>query len=265
MEISGSGVAATAIGQLDIGLTTMTEVVTRTRNIANSISLPLGVDAGQGFGNPMHVIRTVKELESAGASAMMIDDKVMETCPWLPNKAIADRYWRGIISEDEMEGKIKAAAYARTNDNFIIKFRSNARGPALRSPLEPALNRCKKAIECGADIVHANAKSLEELGEWNDLGVPLEITLNACEFLKGKTFDDIARLGRNIKWINIGTRSIYVVANKLLEALTAVRKEGIEALLSEEEMSRERWMDLFQVNKLSDEIESFMPPATGAP
>ena len=66
--ISGYSVAATAIGEPDLGLLTQTEIVERARRVCGSVGIPILVDADTGYGNPLNVIRTVKELISAGAA-----------------------------------------------------------------------------------------------------------------------------------------------------------------------------------------------------
>lgn len=259
-EVSGYQVAASAIGKLDIGLTTMTEMTTQSRNIAHSIGIPVVTDAEQGYGNAIHMIRTIQEMESAGVQGVMIDDKVMETCPYLPSVAIKERYWSGVIPEDELVGKVSAAVAARESDDFVIKFRSNARGPGLRGPLEPAVRRCKLALKAGADIVHANAKDEKELEIWNGIGAPLDIILSyEWPFMKGKTFYEIGQMASNIKWINIGTPAVRYVAKTLLRALKQVRESGVNDALRSDEMSQADWMDLFDVKELEAQIENFIP------
>ena len=64
--VSGYSVAATAIGEPDMGLLTQTEMIDRARRICMSVPIPIIVDADTGYGNPLNVRRTVHELIAAG-------------------------------------------------------------------------------------------------------------------------------------------------------------------------------------------------------
>src|ERR1700759_4601679 len=74
--LSGYGVAASFLGNPDIGLTTLTETALLARNVTNRVRVPVVVDADNGYGNEDNVIRTVYELEYAGAAAMIMEDQV---------------------------------------------------------------------------------------------------------------------------------------------------------------------------------------------
>src|SRR5437763_1025781 len=75
--LSGYGVAASLMGNPDIGLTTMSETALIARYVASRVKIPVVVDADNGYGNEDNVVRTVRELESAGAAAMVIEDQVL--------------------------------------------------------------------------------------------------------------------------------------------------------------------------------------------
>src|SRR3989440_9524845 len=74
--ISGYSVAATAIGEPDLGLLTQTEIVDRARRVCGAVDIPIIVDADTGYGNPLNVIRTVNELIAAGAAGCFLEDQV---------------------------------------------------------------------------------------------------------------------------------------------------------------------------------------------
>src|SRR3954467_15646606 len=86
--ISGYSVAATSIGEPDLGLLTQTEIVERARQICGSVSIPIIVDADTGYGNPLNVIRTVNELIKAGAAGCFLEDQV---CPRSADTCAAKR------------------------------------------------------------------------------------------------------------------------------------------------------------------------------
>ena len=74
--MTGSGTAASLIGTPDVGLLTMTEMVTQARNLAMATDLPVIADADAGYGNILNVMRTVREYEKSGVAAIHIEDQV---------------------------------------------------------------------------------------------------------------------------------------------------------------------------------------------
>lgn len=257
LEVGSYQVAASEIGKLDIGLYTMSEMVEVTRNIAATTGIPVNVDAEQGHGNAIHVIRTIQELENAGAQGVMMDDKVMETCPWLPDPAISERYWRGVISKDEMVGKVKAAAQARASRDFIVMFRSNSRGPGWKGPIEPALERSRLAVKAGADVIRVLLKDLEEIALWDKLEVPLSVSIGGK--LLGMKFSEIAALSPNIKLINIGSDGIRCLAKGYLDALVRVREQQSDSPITQNAVSHDYWVELFGGEALAEQIKNFIP------
>ena len=120
LYLSGGGVAAGSLGLPDLGISNLDDVLIDVRRITDVSSLPLLVDVDTGFGaSAFNVARTVRSLIKAGAAAMHIEDQVgAKRCGHRPNKAI--------VTQDEMVDRIKAAADARTDDDFCIMARTEA-------------------------------------------------------------------------------------------------------------------------------------------
>src|SRR6266542_7169544 len=119
--VSGAGMANATAGVPDIGLLSVTEVVTLAGYVANAVAIPAIVDADTGFGGAENVGRTIRELESAGLAGCHIEDQEFpKRCGHLPGKSVVD--------VEEMVGKIKAAVGARRDPNFMIIARTDARG-----------------------------------------------------------------------------------------------------------------------------------------
>ena len=90
--ISGYSVAATAIGEPDMGLLTQTEMIERARRICGSVDIPIIVDADTGYGNPLNVYRTIKELIAAGAAGCFLEDQVWpKKCGHMRGKRVIER------------------------------------------------------------------------------------------------------------------------------------------------------------------------------
>lgn len=152
--VTGAGIANTLLGVPDIGLVTMSEIQTTTAAIAEISNLPLFVDMDTGFGNAINTHRTVRVLERAGACAVQIEDQVFpKKCGHFDGK--------GVIPAKEMATKVRAAAEAREDDNFLIIARTDAR--AIEG-IDGALERANLYIEAGADVTFVEAPtSVEEM------------------------------------------------------------------------------------------------------
>ena len=151
--MTGWGTAAER-GFADVGLITQTEMVQNARYIANAVDVPLICDADTGYGNPINVMRTVREYENAGAAAIHIEDQVFpKKCGFLAGKRV--------IPMEEHVQKIKAALDARQNKDFVIIARSDAL--AVTGWADTIL-RCRAYHDAGADLVFVDGiGNLEDL------------------------------------------------------------------------------------------------------
>lgn len=154
--ISGYSVAATAIGEPDLGLLTQTEITDRARRICMSIDIPVLVDADTGYGNPLNVHRTVRELIATGAAGCFLEDQVWpKRCGHMRGKRIIDR--------DEYLQKIRAADDARDGRDFFIVARTDA---LAVEGMDEAIARVSAAREAGANASFVEAPgNVEELAE----------------------------------------------------------------------------------------------------
>jgi 2-methylisocitrate lyase-like PEP mutase family enzyme len=119
--ITGGGIARSS-GVPDIGLITVTEQVARVKMICDAVSVPVLADADAGYGNAINLMRTVREMEIAGAAGIHIEDQVTpKRCGHYEGKEVVDRR--------EFLKKIEAACAARRDADFVIIARTDARGP----------------------------------------------------------------------------------------------------------------------------------------
>jgi 2-methylisocitrate lyase-like PEP mutase family enzyme len=151
--ISGYSVAATAIGEPDLGLLTQTEMIERARHVCGSVDIPVIVDADTGYGNPLNVYRTIKELIAAGAAGCFLEDQVWpKKCGHMRGKRVVER--------EEYIQKIRAAVEARGTADFFIVARTDALAPV---GIDEAIARVTAAREAGADASFVEAPSSLEL------------------------------------------------------------------------------------------------------
>ena len=175
--ISGAVLSAD-LGLPDIGLTTLTEVAGRAQQIARMTELPAIVDADTGFGEPMNVARTIQTLEDAGLAGTHIEDQVNpKRCGHLDGKNVVD--------EDTAIKRIRAAADARRDENFLIMARTDIR--AIEG-LDAAVDRAKALVDAGADAIFPEAmRSLAEFAAIR-AAVDVPILANMTEFGKSELF-----------------------------------------------------------------------------
>jgi carboxyvinyl-carboxyphosphonate phosphorylmutase len=150
--MTGFGTSASLLGRPDIGLLTFSEMVDNARRIAQAVKVPVIADADNGYGNPINVIRTVKEFEAAGVSAVHIEDQVIpKKCGHMEDKQVIDT--------SEMVEKVRAAVEARHSEEFVIIARTDARAV---EGMGRALERARLYREAGADVLFVEAPQSEE-------------------------------------------------------------------------------------------------------
>jgi methylisocitrate lyase len=174
LYISGAGLANTTAGVPDIGLLTLTEVTRLAGYIASAVKIPALVDADTGFGGPENVAQTTRELERAGLAGCHIEDQEFpKRCGHLAGKSIVDLA--------EMIEKIKAAAGARRDNDFLIMARTDARAV---EGFNGAVTRAQKYVEAGADAIFPEA--LQSADEFRDFAKEVKVPLlaNMTEFGK---------------------------------------------------------------------------------
>jgi carboxyvinyl-carboxyphosphonate phosphorylmutase len=188
--VTGGGIARSS-GVPDIGLITLSEQVARVKMICEVVTVPVLADADTGYGNALNLMRTVREMEAAGAAGVHIEDQVTpKRCGHYEGKEVVER--------GEFIKKIEAACAARRDDDFVIIARTDARAVL---GLEEAIVRGQEAHQAGADVVFIEApQSLEEIKRIADaLEVPLLLNMVTKG---GKTpyvaTDELERLGYDI-------------------------------------------------------------------
>jgi carboxyvinyl-carboxyphosphonate phosphorylmutase len=157
--VTGSGVSMSALGAPDMGVVSYGEVIERARRIADSVDIPVICDVDTGYGGPINVIRTVREMERAGISAVQIEDQAWpKKCGHEPGRRLVD--------VAEMTGRIKAAADARDDADFVVIARTDARSS---QGLDAALDRAAAYAEAGADVIFVESpESREEMAAIHD-------------------------------------------------------------------------------------------------
>jgi carboxyvinyl-carboxyphosphonate phosphorylmutase len=226
--MTGFGTAASVLGQPDVGLLTMSEMVSRAAALAAVVGdRPLIADADTGYGNPINVRRTVREYERAGVAAIHIEDQIWpKKCGHMEGKQV--------IPVDEMVQKIRAAVDARQDPDFVIIARTDANAVY---GLEDALHRGRAYREAGADTIFIEApRSIEELHAIAQAFPDVPLLYNWAE--SGKTpllsLEEIHALGYQL--VIFPVSMLFAATHALLELLE-VLKQGQTPLAFAERMA----------------------------
>jgi len=216
--ISGS-VLSNDLGYPDIGLTTLTEVAQRGRQMARTTRLPAIIDIDTGFGEPMSASRSVQEMIEMGLAGCHLEDQVNpKRCGHLDGKAI--------VSRDDMVRKVAAAAHGKKLDpNFLLIARTDARAA---EGLDKAVDRAKAYIDAGADCIFIEA--LENEAEFAAFrkAISAPLLANMTEFGKSKllTFDQLSALGYNIVIYPVTTFRLAMKAT--VDGLGEIKSKGTQ-------------------------------------
>ncbi|OFI38831.1 methylisocitrate lyase [Arthrobacter sp. SW1] len=231
--ISGA-VLANDLGLPDIGLTTLTEVAQRAGQIARMTELPCLVDADTGFGEPMNVARTIQELENAGLAGCHIEDQFNpKRCGHLDGKSVVDA--------DTAAKRIRAAADARRDPDFLIMARTDIRAV---EGLEAAKDRARELVDAGADAIFPEAMAtLDEFKAIRD-AVDVPVLANMTEFGKSELFtvEQLQDVGVNMVIYPVTLLRIAMgAAERTLETIKAT---GTQQAQVENMLTRARLYDL---------------------
>ena len=232
--LSGAAFSAGALALPDVGLFTLTELAAQTAIIARAVDIPVIVDADTGFGGPVNVERTVRELESAGAAAIQLEDQRLP-------KRCGHHSGKSVVSSEEMCAKLRAAVAARRNPELVIIARTDARGV---SSLDDAIERAKAYLTAGADWVFPEALVNREEFDRFSREIDAPLLANMTEFGKSPllALEELANLGYAGVLYPVTTLRI---AMKAVEAALAVLdQEGTQAELLDLMQTREELYDL---------------------
>jgi len=241
--VSGAALAA-ARGLPDIGLLSMTEVVSDAATIANAVAIPALADADTGFGPSLSVMRTVRELERAGLSGIQLEDQDMpKKCGHLPGKRL--------VSLAEMVGKIKAAVEARLDPDFFIVARTDARAV---EGIAAAVERAKAYVDAGADAIFPDAlESAEEFQTFarqlakTGLNVPLVANMTEfgkTPFLRVSEFEEIG-----YRLVLFPVTALRIAAKAIETMLTELKSAGTQHAFLERMQTRQQLYELLRYDQ----------------
>jgi methylisocitrate lyase len=252
--VSGAALAATR-GLPDIGLLSMTEVVSDASTIANAVVIPALADADTGFGPPLAVMRTVREMERAGLSGIQLEDQDMpKKCGHLPGKRL--------VSRAEMVDKIKAAVEARLDPDFFIVARTDARAV---EGIAAAVERAQAYVDAGADAIFPEAlESAEEFQmfarQLAKAGLKVPLVANMTEFgktpyLRVSEFEDLG-----YRLVLFPVTALRVAAKAIETMLAELKSAGSQRALLEQMQTRQQLYDLLRYGDYESRSKKYHEP-----
>lgn len=232
--LSGGGVAAGSLGLPDLGINTLEDVLIDTRRITDVCDVPLLVDIDTGLGpSAFNIARTVKGLIKAGAAACHIEDQVgAKRCGHRPGKEI--------VSTEEMVDRVKAAADARTDEDFFIIARTDA---IQAQGVDAAIERAIKCVEAGADGIFAEAAYDLPTYEKFAKAINVPLLANITEFGATPLFsvEELAGVGVGMVLYPL---SAFRAMNKAAETVyQAIRRDGHQRNVIDIMQTREELYD----------------------
>ncbi len=173
--MGGYAVAASLLGEPDIGLLTQAEMADAARRLCRLVSMPVLVDADTGYGGIPNAVRTAELYAQAGAAGLFLEDQVWpKRCGHMGGKSVVDRA--------DWLAKLRAVVDLRPATDLFVVARTDARAPL---GLEEAIRRGRAALDVGVDAVFVEApQSVAEL-DAIALGIPGPKVANMVEW--GKT------------------------------------------------------------------------------
>ncbi|MEO9319406.1 MAG: oxaloacetate decarboxylase [Nitrososphaera sp.] len=213
---TGYGSSAALLGMPDFGFLNAGETLENARRITRAVEVPVMVDADTGYGNPLTVWRTVRDLEDAGAAGIFLEDQVWP-------KRCGHMLGKEVIPKEDYLFKLQAALDARRSKDFLIVARTDARAPL---GLEEAIERGKQYRKAGADVIFVEApRSVEELRQVaREIDAPLVANMIEGGATPILTSDQLLELGYRIAVFPLS--ALYASMFAMKQVLSELRRTG---------------------------------------
>jgi methylisocitrate lyase len=236
---TGYGTSASLFGMPDYGFIGATETVDNARRICRAVSVPVIVDSDTGYGNALSVWKIVKELESAGASGIFLEDQ-----RW--PKRCGHMQGKEVIPQEEYTEKLSAAIDARENKDFIIVARTDARAT---EGLDEAIERGKQNKKTGADAVFVEApRSIEEMKKiGKEINAPLVANMIEGGATPLSSAETLNKMG--FKIILYPLSVLYANTFATMNILKELKKSGNTTKYKQKVVNFDQFNDLVELPK----------------
>jgi len=255
LYLSGAGVANASFGLPDLGVTTLGDVLEDARRITGATPLPLLVDVDTGFGSAFNIARTVREMERAGVAAIHIEDQEQaKRCGHRPNKVT--------VEVAEMCDRLKAAADARRDGDFVIMARTDA---FAREGRAASLERAAAYVEAGADMVFAEA--LYTLDDYTAFtrAIKVPVLANLTEFGLTPQFT-VAQLEKaGVKLVLYPLSAFRAMSRAALNVYETILSEGTQRAMLGAMQTRDELYDVLDYHTYERKLDELFATSARAP
>lgn len=236
---TGYGTSATLFGMPDYGFIGAAETVDNARRICRAVSTPVIVDSDTGYGNALSVWKLVKELESAGAAGMFLEDQ-----RW--PKRCGHMQGKEVIPQEEYTEKLSAAIDARESKDFFIVARTDARAT---KGLDEAISRGKENKKTGADAVFVEApKTLDEMKQiGREINAPLVANMIEGGATPLSSAETLNKMGFKIVLYPLSI--LYANAFATMNILSELKKTGSTSRYRHKVVNFDQFNDLVELDK----------------
>lgn len=243
--LSGAGVANYSYGLPDLGITSLEDVLIDVRRITAAVDTPLLVDIDTGWGGVFNISRTIKEMIKAGAAAVHIEDQVaLKRCGHRPNKEI--------VAIDEMVDRVKAAADAKTDSEFVVMARTDS---LQKEGLNGVIDRISAYVEAGADAIFAEAMTDITMYRKVCDAVNVPVLANITEFgdTPYYTREELGEQG--IAMVLYPLSATRAMQKAALAVYETIRKEGTQVNVLDLMQKRKELYEFLSYHSYEDKID----------
>jgi methylisocitrate lyase len=255
LYLSGAGVANASFGLPDLGITTLNDVCEDVRRITQATSLPLLVDADTGWGGAFQIARTIRELVRAGAAGCHLEDQVQaKRCGHRPGKAL--------VSTSEMCDRIKAAADASPDDQFVIMARTDAHAS---EGLSGAIDRAAAYVEAGAPMIFAEAlTSLDEYRAFTT-AISVPVLANITEFGKTPLFTTDELSASGVRLVLYPLSAFRAMSRAAERVYATIRTQHSQANVIDQMQTRAELYDVLRYLEYERKLDALFSPDETSP
>ena len=246
---TGYGTSAALLGMPDFGFLNAGETLENAKRIINSVNIPILVDIDTGYGNPLNVWKTVKDLERIGAKGIFLEDQVWpKRCGHMAGKTV--------IPKEEYILKLQAAIDAREDNEFIIVARTDS---LAQFGIEEAIERGKEYKRIGADVIFIEApKTIEQMELIaKEIKAPLLANMIEEGITPNLTANQLKKMG--FKMVVFPLSALYSATFAIKQTLQTLKKTGTTKELKNKMITFQEFNDLVNLsayNKLEKKYSS---------
>lgn len=245
LYLSGAGVANASFGLPDLGMTGLADVLEDARRITATTNLPLLVDCDTGWGSPLTIARTVREMIRANVAAIHLEDQV-------DTKRCGHRPGKQLVSTEVMVNRLQAAVDARSDPAFVVMARTDA---AAGEGLNAAIERAARYVEAGADMIFAEA--LTDVAQYRKFTEALKVPVlaNMTEFGRSPllTVDELKEVG--VQLVLYPLTAFRAMSAAAVRVYETVRATGTQSELLPSLQTREQLYDVLNYHALEAKLD----------